>query len=166
MTLDQATKGGRTEVSVTKELRIGISGHSQRTKDGPQNNRGLDLHYDLGNNGALVVRHARSRGHRFAFNTALIGGLDIAVNSATQNSTAAATRARITLDLAGFGVRKSRGVDLPYTKTGARSAAPTQKFDTSQTTTELNLEIEISNSHSLGATYETLEKTGCVNRTS
>jgi hypothetical protein len=141
LTLDQATKGGRTEVSVTKELRIGISGHSQRTKDGPQNNRGLDLHYDLGNNGALVVRHARSRGHRFAFNTALIGGLDIAVNSATQNSTAAATRARITLDLAGFGVRKSRGVDLPYTKTGARSAAPTQKFDTSQTTTELNLEI-------------------------
>ncbi|MEJ6769990.1 MAG: hypothetical protein QNK95_10860 [Paracoccaceae bacterium] len=48
MTLDQATKGDRTEVSVTKKLRIGISGHSQRTKDGPQSHRGLDLHYDLG----------------------------------------------------------------------------------------------------------------------
>ncbi len=153
-------------MSVTKELRIGISGHSQRTKDGPQSHRGLDLHYDLGNNGALVVRHARSRGHRFAFNTALIGGLDIALNSATQSSTAAATRARVTLDLAGFGVRKPGGVDLPYTKTGARSAAPTQKFDTGQTTRELNLEIEISNSHGLGATYETLEKIRCVNRTS
>ena len=88
------------------------------------------------------------------------------MNSATQSSTAAATRARVTLDLAGFGVRKPGGVDLPYTKTGARSAAPTQKFDTGQTTRELNLEIEISNSHSLGATYETLEKIRCVNRTS
>lgn len=43
LTLDQVSKGGRAEVSVTKQLRLGVSGHSQRTKVGTQTNRGIDL---------------------------------------------------------------------------------------------------------------------------
>ncbi len=62
LTLDRVTKGGRAEVSITNRLRLGISGYSQHTKDGPQSNRGLDLHYSLGANSALVLEHAQSDG--------------------------------------------------------------------------------------------------------
>ena len=158
LTLERVTKGGRAEVSITNRLRLGVSGHSQHTKDGPQSNLGVDLHYTLGANSALVLEHARSDGPGFAFNSSLNGGLDITSNSATQSTTAAATRAEATIDLADLGRHKPGFVNLSYGKTGAGFAAPTQKLDTGQTTTELNSEIEISDRHSLGATYENKEK--------
>ena len=113
----------------------------------------------------MVLEHAQSDGPGFAFNSSLKGGLDIALNSATQSTTAAANRAEATIDLADLGRRKPGFVNLSYGKTGAGFAAPTQKLDTGQTTTELNLEIEISDRHSLKATYENMDKIRCVDRT-
>ena len=90
----------------------------------------MGMHYSLGANSALVLEHAQSDGPGFAFNNSLPGGLDIASNSATQSTTAAATRAGATIDLADLGRHTLGFVNLSYVESA--QALPRQRKNLTQ----------------------------------
>lgn len=113
--------GGRLQGWVTDKIRFGASGISEQTGAAAQEIVASDVHVKLGKNSFIEGEVSQSHGPGFRSSSSINGGLTITPPGLIggPNTTAAAERAKLHVDLADYGLAKKGSIGAYYERRDA-----------------------------------------------
>lgn len=158
--LDGASYGGRAEVMVNDNLRLGVSASSDDTGTADQETIGLDLRYDLGDHSYIEAEIAQTEGPGFGRSVSTDGGLSIDPVAVGTGQRARALRLEGRFDLQDLGRERSGNLDVWYERKEDGFSTLNEDITQDQTLFGFNTELELSDRLSFGADFEQFNRSG------
>ncbi|WP_162561632.1 hypothetical protein [Yoonia vestfoldensis] len=158
--------GGRAEVWVTDDLRLGGSVMSETASGGAdQRVAAIDLRYRLGETSHAELEIARTDGPGFTRSVSQDGGLTIASTGGATNDAAQAVRFTSLLDLRELGMDRDGAIGLRYEQKDAGFSTLNEDITEDQTLLGLDARVDVTDRLSLALDTTHFTKDGGEEKT-